>query len=522
MVLIIGIIIGNRIKTGTPLDKNLLSLKHHKQTNKLTNILNYIRLDYVDSVDENKLTTSAIKAMIRNLDPHTQYISRERFAAVHDQLMGSFEGIGVYFSILRDTLMVIRPQTGGPSDKVGIKGGDRIVKVNDTTIANIGIDDEEAKAKLKGPRGSTVKITVKRLGTPQLLDFEVKRDIIPTSSMNLAYMVNDSIGYIKLNTFSATTYEEFRAGLEKLKEDGLQELIIDLRGNEGGYVRQAINIADELLSENLLIVYTKGNNRPKATSYSTNRGIFEEGDIVILMDERSASASEILAGAIQDNDRGVIIGRRSFGKGLVQEQLNLSDGSAFRMTIARYYTPTGRSIQKPYKGEDFNKYYSESYHRFANGELTSIDSVKVNDSLKYTTPKGKIVYGGGGIMPDKFVAVETSTSRFYQNLMRKQIIYQFAFYYLDRNRKKIEKFKNVKSFIQNFKINHNIIDELIVFIKEQNIEFNKTEYKKEEERIKVLLKAQISNNLFDDEGFFPVYHQIDKTFKEAVNYLTAN
>jgi carboxyl-terminal processing protease len=522
IVLIAGILIGSRLKTGIVLNTNLLSLKHNNQYNKLTDIVNYISQDYVDSIDKNNLTRDAIEAIIKKLDPHTQYISKEDFNAVNDPLLGSFDGIGVQFNIIKDTLMIVHAIPGGPSEKLGIKAGDRIIKVNDTIIAGIGINNNGAMRKLKGPRGSKVKISILRKGIVDLIDFNISRDIIPTHSMDVAYMVTDTIGLIKLNTFSATTYDEFRAGFKKLKEQGLKSLIIDLRGNTGGYIRPAIFIADELLSENQLIVYTQGNNRPKATSYSTNRGIFKTGELVILIDEQSASASEILAGAIQDNDRGTIIGRRSFGKGLVQEQLNLPDGSALRMTIARYYTPTGRSIQKPYIKGKFEDYYNEYYHRFSNGELTSSDSIKINDSLKYITHGGKTVYGGGGIIPDIFVAIETSTSLYYKAILSKGVIHEFAFNYTDKNRDFLNKFKDVKSFNESFKLDESIINDFISFAEEKKIIFDQKEYEQEEKSIKILLKAFISRNLLDNDGFYPIYYRIDKTLNKALEYLKTN
>jgi carboxyl-terminal processing protease len=522
IVLIIGILIGSKLNTSGHLDQNLLSLKPNNRYNKLTDIVNYISQDYVDSVNKTKITRDAIDAIIKKLDPHTQYISKEDFNAVNDPLLGSFDGIGVQFNIIKDTLMIVHAIPGGPSEKLGIKAGDRIIKVNDTIIAGIGIDNNGAMRKLKGPRGSKVKISILRKGVLDLIDFNISRDIIPTYSMDVAYMVTDTIGLIKLNTFSATTYDEFRAGLEKLKEQGLKSLIIDLRGNTGGYIRPAIFIADELLSENQLIVYTQGNNRPKTTNYSTNRGIFETGKLVILIDEQSASASEILAGAIQDNDRGTIVGRRSFGKGLVQEQLNMPDGSAFRMTIARYYTPTGRSIQKPYTGGKFEDYYNEYYRRFSNGELTSSDSIKINDSLKYITPGGKTVYGGGGIIPDVFVAIETSTSPYYKAILSKGVIYEFAFNYTDKNRDSLNKFEDIKSFNELFKLDESIINDFISFAEEKKVIFNQKEYKQEEKNIRILLKAHISRNLLDNDGFYPIYHRIDKTLNKALEYLNTN
>ena len=522
IVLIVGILIGQRINPGAGLKQNFIPIKSHSQYNKLSGIINFIEQDYVDSIQKEKITRDAIEAVIKNLDPHTRYISREDFNAINDPLLGSFEGIGVQFNIIEDTIMILHSIAGGPSEKLGIRSGDRIVMVNDTSIAGIGLTNIGAMRKLKGPSGTKVKISILRKGTPELIDFMITRDIIPTYSLDIAYMVDDSIGYIKLNTFSTTTYTEFRKGLEDLLEKGLSNLIIDLRSNTGGYVQPAVQIADELLSEDKLIVYTKGNNRPKNSSYSTNRGIFEEGKVVILLDEGSASASEILAGAIQDNDRGTIIGRRSFGKGLIQEQLNLPDGSAMRMTTARYYTPTGRSIQKPYTGGDFNEYHSEYYHRFSNGELTSIDSIHFNDSLKYITPEGKTVYGGGGIMPDIFVALETNNPAYYNMLVNRGVLYEFAFEYVDSNRSEFDQFEDFDSYKEFFKITDDFLKSLIAFAEEKDITFNKKQYQESKFEISTLLKAYIANIVFDNDGFYPIFHGIDKTFIKSIEYLTSD
>jgi len=521
LILIIGILIGQRINSGTNFEQNYNPIKSHSQYNKLTDIVNFIQQDYVDSVKKEELVTDAISAIIENLDPHTQYISKEDFDAINDPLLGSFHGIGVQFNIIEDTIIILQSIAGGPSEKLGIRGGDRIVMVNDTLIAGIGITDIGAMRKLKGPRGTKVKISILRKNSPNLIDFIITRDIIPTYSLDIAYMLNDSIGFIKLNTFSATTYQEFREGLEKLLEQGMKDLIIDLRSNTGGFVQPAVQIADELLSKDKLIVYTKGNNRPKSSSYSTDRGIFEEGKLVILMDEGSASASEILAGAIQDNDRGIIIGRRSFGKGLIQEQLNLPDGSALRMTIARYYTPTGRSIQKPYTGGKFEDYYGEYYHRFSNGELTNIDSIQFDDSLKYITPKGKTVYGGGGIMPDIFVPLEVNNPAYYNLLVNRSILYEFAFEYVDSKRDDFKRFANFNDFDTSFEISESILKKLIAFAEEKGIPFNKKQFQESEFKIRTLLKAYIGNIVFTNDAFYPIFHRIDNTFIKAVEVLTS-
>ena len=352
------------------------------------------------------------------------------------------------------------------------------------------------------------------------MDFVITRDVIPMYSLDVAYMVNDSIGYIKLNKFSATTAEEFKKGIEKLKKQGMSALILDLRNNPGGYLKAAIDVADEFLPDGKLIVYTEGKARPRNYAFATSKGDWEKKKIVILIDEGSASASEIVSGAVQDNDRGTIIGRRSFGKGLVQEQINLSDGSALRLTVARYYTPTGRCIQKPYKKSDFEDYYEEAYHRYLDGEVESADSIHFPDSLKYTTPGGKTVYGGGGIMPDIYVPVITDTVHtFYNILSNKGLIYQFAFDYTDKNRNKLNKYKDFDSFNKNFYMTDETYDSLVSFAKQKGIKASKDKIKVSKDKIATLFKAFVGRNLLEEKGFYPIYLQIDTTFKRAVKYI---
>src|SRR5665647_19009 len=345
--------------------------------------------------------------MLKKLDPHSVYIPAKDLARSNEPLQGNFEGIGISFSMLTDTILVISTIPGGPSEKLGLLPGDKILYVNDSLVAGKHIPDERIMGMLKGQRGTLVKIKILRSGQKELLPFEITRDKIPIYSVDVDYMVNDTTGYIRINTFAMTTYDEFMKGLRELKEKGMTRLILDLRGNSGGIMEAAIQIANQFLKEGQLIVYTKGRAQPRSEARATGKGEFETGDLVVLIDEWSASASEILAGALQDNDRGTIIGRRSFGKGLVQEPISFSDGSGMRLTIARYYTPTGRSIQKPYK-DGFEKYFNDFNQRYIRGEFEVSDSIHFPDSLKFTTPGGRIVYGGGGIMPDKFVPADTT------------------------------------------------------------------------------------------------------------------
>ena len=516
LVLIAGIFLGTRLSPGP--GSNIFSVDHSKY-NKLSDIVSFIEHDYVDTVDIDKLQDETIIEALKNLDPHSYYIPASQFDEVSEHLNGNFEGIGVQFRIENDTVMVILPIAGGPSEKVGIRAGDRIVIVDGDTIAGVGIDNSKVMKVLKGPRNTKVDVGIFRRSAPEILDFTIKRDVIPTYSLDIAYMANDSVGYIKLNKFSATTYEETVDGIMKLKAQGMKKLILDLRGNTGGYLSAAIDISDEFIEDEKLIVYTEGNNRPRSFAYATEKGNFEDGELIVLIDESSASASEIVAGAVQDNDRGTIMGRRSFGKGLVQEQMNLSDGSALRLTVSRYYTPTGRCIQRPYENgtDDYNKQYHD---RFVNGEAMHADSIHFDDSLRFVTPGGKIVYGGGGIMPDIFVPIETGGHlAYYNRLINRGIIYDFAFEYTDTHREGLAKYKDYKDFDKRFKISNEIFNGLVVFAENNGIEKDDDGIAARKEDIRILLKALIGRNILGDDGFYPIYHQKDNAFQEALGIM---
>lgn len=518
LVLIAGLWLGYMINRNSNNANNPVFPLKSNSYNKVDDILDYIVHDYVDSVNVDELETNAINGMLNDLDPHSQYISAKEFHEVNDPLMGSFEGIGISFRIEKDTIMVINTIPGGPSEKVGLMAGDRIVKIDDSTA--IGITNTGAVRKLKGEKGTKVKVSVYRRGITKLIDFTITRDVIPTYSLDVAYMVNDSIGYIKLNKFSATSFREFSDAVYDLNKHGMKKLIFDLRGNGGGLLTAAINIADEFLQKGKLIVYTQGKNRPKNYAYATSNGLLIDEGVAILIDEGTASASEIVAGAIQDNDRGIIIGRRSFGKGLVQEQLALPDGSALRLTVARYYTPTGRCIQKPYTKEDFDDYNMEYYHRFLDGELYSKDSIKFADSLKYKTPGGKIVYGGGGIMPDIFIPLITdSIHSYYNSLANKGLIFQYAFDYTDRNRERLNKYADFMDFDRNFKVTNKTFSGLVAYAKDNGVTASPEAINVSKEKINILFKAFVARNIYDEKGFYPIYQQIDTTFKRAVYEL---
>lgn len=518
LVLIIGILTGYYLMRNTFLSSHSF-MKNMGGKSTLSELIKYIDNNYVDSVDAKKLNEEAITGMLKTLDPHSVYIPATEFAEANDPLMGNFEGIGIQFRVERDTVMVINTIPKGPSEKVGLLAGDRIVSVDGKNIASVKITTEQVIKKLKGPKGTNVKVGIYRRGIKKPLAFTITRNVIPTWSVDIAYAVNATTGYVKLSKFSATTGEELNRALKDLKKQGVKKLILDLRGNSGGYLEEAISVADEFLPDNKLIVYTKGLHRSKKTAHSTSRGEWDDMPVTVLIDEGSASASEIVAGAIQDNDRGTIIGRRSFGKGLVQEQVNLNDGSALRLTTARYYTPTGRSIQKPYdKGID--EYNLEYYHRMVDGELESVDSIKQIDSLKYKTPKGKTVYGGGGIMPDVFVPVERNLNqKFFNESVNKGILYQFAFDYTDQNRSSLLKFKTPEVFKSSFGVSDGMYKEYIAFAAKNSIVYDATQITASRNAITTLLKAYIARNLFDELGFYPIYLPTDKTFLKALEVL---
>jgi carboxyl-terminal processing protease len=517
LILITGIWLGSFLNRTQSPGNSIFPMGSHSY-NKVEDIIDYIVLDYVDTVDLDEMESDAIKSMLKDLDPHSQYISAKEFHEVNDPLLGSFEGIGISFRIVEDTIIVINPIPGGPSIKVGLMAGDRIVKIDDSLA--IKITNNGAIRKLKGKKGTKVKVAIFRRGVPKLIDFTITRDVIPTYSLDIAYMVNENIGYIKLNKFSATTYEEFSEAVYDLKEEGMSKLILDLRNNAGGYLGAAINIVDEFLTDGKLIVYTEGKNRPRNYAFATEKGMLVNDEVVILIDGGSASASEIVAGALQDNDKGLIIGRRSFGKGLVQEQMSLPDGSALRLTVARYYTPTGRSIQKPYEKDEFDDYYHESYSRYSNGEMFTADSIHFNDSLKYTTPAGRTVYGGGGIMPDIFVPLITDTVHTYYNLLsNKGFIFQYAFDYTDAHRSQLRKYKDFESFDRGFKMSNSEFQELVEYAKDKGIDEPEKKIRVSRDKIKTLFKAYVGRNILDEKGFYPIYHQIDSTFKRAVDEL---
>ena len=518
VVLLAGVLLGLnlRLPQSSQPEKKFFSIGFDRY-DKIGDIINYVYDSYVDSVSREYLTEETIQSMLKSLDPHSAYIPASEFAEMNDPLIGSFEGIGIEFNMISDTVVVINPIAGGPSEKAGIMPGDRIVMVEDEVIAGVDMSTNDVVRKLKGRKGTEVNVKVFRRGVPELIPFKLIRDKIPSYSLDVAYMVDDEIGYIRLNKFSATTHQEFLLALERLKRDGMGKLILDLRGNGGGFLDAAIHLSDEFLEQQQLIVYTDGRRRPRTYAHARRNGGFETQPLVILIDEWSASASEIVAGAVQDNDRGLVIGRRSFGKGLVQEQVQLGDGSAMRLTVARYYTPTGRSIQKPYEnGEE--EYFQEFYQRFLDGELEHPDSIRFDDTLKFETPAGRIVYGGGGIMPDIFIPIETGENiSFFNQVANRGLIYRFAFDYADRNRDRLMTYDTAREFVQGFSISQRIYNEFLDFVREQGL--NPAAQPESEQIIRNQLKAYIGRNLYGSEAFFPVLHQRDNAFARAMQVL---
>ena len=483
---------------------------------KIQEVLTYINRDYVDSVDTNELAEFGIQKMLEKLDPHSSYITAKDAELAKSQLDGEFDGIGIEFGILRDTIYVVAPLSGGPSEKLGIQSNDQIIKVNGENVAGTGVTNRDVFDLLRGPKGSVVNIDIKRKNHSELIDYSITRDKIPQYSINASYMINGEVGYIKITRFAATTYDEFVKSLKQLKAEGMTKLVLDLQGNPGGYMGAAINIADEILDNNAVIVSQQGKlNRYNQKAFANKEGNFEAGRIVVLINEGSASASEIVAGAIQDNDRGLIVGRRSFGKGLVQMPIDLSDGAELRLTIARYYTPSGRSIQKPY-GNGEEDYNLDWINRLDHGEFFNADSIKFDDSLKYETVKGRTVYGGGGIMPDYFVPWDTSmTSTYVNRLFGTDSHREFILDYLDENRTKFGNM-NFEEYYNNFEISDDMLKKLIQVGERNKVPYDEKDFQKSKEYLKTLIKAHMSRNIYDDNAFYKVINDINEVYQQAI------
>lgn len=518
VVLAGGIFIGKQMVSGGSI--NLSSHEGIDMSSKLNQVMRYIDQDYVDTVDLEELSESAISELLQSLDPHSYYIPVEEYNSLNDPLEGNFDGIGVEFRITDDTIMIVNPLGGGPSEKLGIMAGDRIVKVDTTAVAGVGVDNQMVMKLLKGPKGTKVNVAIYRPGQKNIIDFTITRDEIPLHSVESAYLLDQQTGYIKITRFAKNTHDEFLDAVDKLRENGMKNIIVDLRNNGGGFLTSATQLADEFLSKNQMIVYTEGKSRPKQEFYATSKGKLEDTPVVILINEGSASASEILAGAIQDNDRGTVVGRRSFGKGLVQEGIQWPDGSAIRLTVARYYTPTGRSIQKSYE-DGLEAYNSEAYERFSTGEMQSKDSIQFEDSLKYVTPGGKVVYGGGGIMPDVFVPVDTvGVSDYFGQLNYRGIFFQFGFEYVDRHRKELtDRYTSPEKFINQFNIQQELLKEFVAFAEEKGIEEDQEGLALSLDLVKNRIKATVGRNVYGEEVFYPVINELDTTIQEALGIL---
>jgi carboxyl-terminal processing protease len=512
LTLIAGMFIGTNLG-----DKNLLQVKPsvEQNANKLVSLIDFIEDNYVDSINKQQLIEDAIASVLKNLDPHSYYMGSEEVALEKERMKGEFSGVGIEFLILRDSLMVVKTIAGGPSEKAGLLSGDRIVMVDGQVISGKELDGDKAQKLLKGKQGSQVRVAIVRPGESGVKEFNIERGSIPIESVNASFMVNDSVGYIRIDRFAEKTYDEFLEATEKLEENGCSSLILDLRGNGGGLLNQAAEIVEEFLTEGKTIVRTRGIHTGEDEIRSSKKGKYRDLNVVVMIDQNSASASEIVAGALQDWDRAVTVGRRSFGKGLVQHEMELADNSALRLTVARYYTPTGRCIQKPYG--DSIVYENDFQKRLEKGELTSADSVRFPDSLLFRTPSGRLVYGGGGIMPDVFVPLD---SMYFSGLLSEiaysGIIRNYCFTYLDGHRKDMRKYKSADDFIAKFTVTDAMITGLIEMAEAEDIKINKQVVKKISSQLKSRIKGQFARSLFDDTAMIRVSLETDPDFKRAL------
>jgi len=499
----------------------LLHGQYNVEALKLAQVMERVSNFYVDSIDESQVVEKTIVQMLHDLDPHSSYLSKEDLEELNEQLEGEFEGIGISFNILKDTIYIIRAISGGPSERVGIMAGDRIVKVDGETVAGIGITTRGVQGLLKGEKGSQVEVSIKRRNRQELMDFSITRDKIPVNSLDAAYMVNSKIGYVKLARFANTTIEEFERAMKSLRAQGMEDLILDLTGNGGGWLPVAVELSDHFLAGSKEIVRTEGSKVPDRTYNARKSGLFEKGNLVVMIDGYSASASEIVSGALQDWDRGVIVGRRSFGKGLVQQPFMLNDGSLIRLTVARYYTPTGRLIQKPYE-DGYEEYGLDLINRYNNGELSSADSIVFPESQRYRTlTMNRTVYGGGGIMPDYFVPLDTTAySDYYRSLIGSGLFNRFILQYVDGQRKKLQgEYESFEVFNKAYETPEVALQKLISFATDEDLEFNEAEWNVSKAQISLLFKSYIARDLWGMEYFYEVYNTSDDVFMKAVEIL---
>lgn len=493
-----------------------------RQQQKLLMVENIVNNLYVDNVDEEKIVENAVRGILENLDPHSSYSTKEETTSSQETMQGSFSGIGIQFNMQKDTLYVVQTIAGGPSEKVGILPGDRFIAVDDSIIAGRKLKNTDIMKRLRGPKGTKVNIKVKRGSNAELLEFRITRDDIPLNSIDAVYMADGKTGYIRLSRFAATSYKEFKDAITKLKKQGMQQLILDLTDNGGGYMQIAAQIANEMLNRGNLIVYTQGRKSPRQNLNADGSGTFRTQKVVVMINQFSASASEILSGAVQDWDRGVVVGRRSFGKGLVQREFLLPDSSSFRLTIARYYTPSGRNIQKPYVKGDREDYDKDIIDRYNHGELQNADSIHFADSLKHTTLRlHRTVYGGGGIMPDVFVPLDTTQyTDYHRRLVAKGIIPQFALRYVDKNRADLkDQYPDAQKFIKEFTVTDEMLNNLVDAGKAEKVDFDKSQFAKSKEMLRTFVKAAIANDLFSTGAYFQIVNEQNDIYKEALSII---
>lgn len=492
------------------------TIKSEENTRKFETALRFIERYYVDSVNQGRLVEDAIRGMLKELDPHSSYLTKAEAEEWNEPLTGNFEGIGIQFNIMTDTILVTSTIPGGPSEMLGILAGDKIIYIDTQKVAGSGIKTKDVVSKLRGPKGTKVTVKMLRKGEKKLLEFVITRDKIPIFSLDASYMVEPEIGYVKLNRFSATTINEFEQAMDTLQKQGMKHLILDLRGNSGGYLKTAIDLADEFLASRKMIVYTEGVHFNKEETYSTPKGNFESGKLVVLIDYGSASASEIVAGAVQDQDRGLILGNRSYGKGLVQKHYSLPDGSVVKVTVQRYYTPSGRCIQKPYE-----EYKDEYAKRLDKGEFFHVDSIHFPDSLKFYTPNKRVVYGGGGIMPDIFVPVDTSyNTNYLTEIGRKGLIYDFTVRYVDNNRKLLKKtYPTLEEFKNKFMVDDKLMSDFIKYAEEKEVKKNEEQLKVSELMLKNQLKASIARGFWNLHGYYNISNEMNNFYMEAVKAI---
>jgi len=516
LILILGMFLGVKFQ------EEIRGLGFRSKSSSMEQVMRLIEKKYVDTVDIKKLEQENIEDLLSKLDPHSVYIPAEEFKRVNEQLEGNFEGIGIEFYLLNDTIYVVSAISGGPSEQLGIRSGDKIIKVDGKVVAGKKISNADVTKMLRGESGTKVKVSIKRNFKKELIDFDITRGTIPLNSVDVAYMPSKDIGYIKVSSFGGTTYDEFFEGLKKLKKEGMKSLILDLRGNPGGYLNTAIMMADELLGDKKLIVYTEGKASPKKEEYATAAGNFENGKLIVLIDEGSASASEIVAGAVQDWDRGIIVGRRSFGKGLVQEQAILADGSRLRLTVARYYTPTGRCIQKPYD-KGLEAYESDLSNRYVHGELSNADSIKVSKQKAYLTPSGKKVYGGGGITPDIFTPIDTEDfSYFYSRSISEGLLSEFMYKYTDAHKDKLSKYKTPEEFVAGFEVTDDLFNQYISYSAKKGNLADSKDLLRSSKSMRTQMKAIIARQYFRNVGYYMVMKNLDKGLLKSISLLQAN